>query len=553
MVRRRRSRSGTLVVLLVLFFVATSLPLACWAFISRLEPRRAAAPPTLRLAYAPDKDALLRQLLAEFERQQPKTSSGADMRVEIVSMLPEDMVKAAVTGGVQAVSPDSSLWLTAIDEAWQNEKGSDSQLVGETVRFAISPVVIAMRDSVARSLGYPDEPLGWRDILERARGDSQFAWSHSSTSTASGLLATLAEFYAGAGKTRGLTVEDATSESVLSYVSALESTVKQYGEGELATVERALSEGKLALDAFVVQEQLVVYFNSQSDEQLVAVYPEEGTLWEDHPLALLEPAGLSRESRETFQALKRFLLGREAQQAVLASGYRPSDLGMPLDGPDSPLVAANGVDPRQPQTVLQMPSIAVVSVVRDVWWYTKRHTNVVLVVDSSGSMEGEKIAGAQLALRAFVAAIRGDAERVGMVEFSTEIERLVPLDTLGDNRAALELATEELQVGGDTALLDAVGAAYGLLQELGDRERINAIVVMTDGRENASSTRLRQLESRIRDGNARGVPVVIFSIAYGRDADLGVLGAIAEASRGQVRRGDTTSIEDLYKTISTYF
>ena len=74
---------------------------------------------------------------------------------------------------------------------------------------------------------------------------------------------------------------------------------------------------------------------------------------------------------------------------MLRHGYRPADLTIPLTGQGSPLTPANGVDPAQPQTVLQMPSAAVVDVVRDVWWYTKRHTNVFLVVDTSGSMEGD--------------------------------------------------------------------------------------------------------------------------------------------------------------------
>lgn len=552
--QNRQPRGRCLLLFLALFALVTSLPVVCWALFSRASrtvvPKQEA---TLRLAYSPEKEALFQQLLSEFERQQPKTSAGKDMSIELVAMLPEQMIKAALANEVQAVCPDSSLWLTAIDEAWQRETLQPGPLVGQTVRFAISPVVIAMRAEVARSMGYPSAAIGWTDILERARSDPSFGWSHASTSTASGLLATLAQFYAAAGKTRGLTVEDATSERTLAYVAAIESTVKHYGEGELATIKQALTQGRLDLDAVVIQEQLVIYFNTRSEEQLVAVYPKEGTLWEDHPLALLEQANLSPEARETFQALRQYLLSAEVQQAILSNGYRPADLSIPLDGPGSPLLPANGVDPKQPQTVLQMPSADVVSVVRDVWWYTKRHTNVYLVADTSGSMSGDKISKAQQALLAFIEAIRGDAERVGLVEFSSEVERVVPLQELAGNRTALEQAVAELTVGGDTALLDAIGVAYGQLQALADTERINAIVVMTDGRENASRTRLRQLVTRIGDGNRRGVQVYIFCIAYGSDADMSVLAAIAEASGGQVRQGDLTSIEELYKIISTYF
>ncbi len=52
--------------------------------------------------------------------------------------------------------------------------------------------------------------------------------------------------------------------------------------------------GKLAgrdyLDAFVAQEQLVVWLNQQGHE-IVAIYPVGGLAVEDHPLALIEVPG----------------------------------------------------------------------------------------------------------------------------------------------------------------------------------------------------------------------------------------------------------------------
>ena len=61
---------------------------------------------------------------------------------------------------------------------------------------------------------------------------------------------------------------------------------------------------------------------------------------------------------------------------------------------------------------------------------------------------------------------------------------------------------------------------------------------MTDGQENASRITLRQLVNEIQAGNQR-VPVVIFCVAYGSDADYEMLQALADASGGQVRDGHT--------------
>jgi Ca-activated chloride channel family protein len=156
-------------------------------------------------------------------------------------------------------------------------------------------------------------------------------------------------------------------------------------------------------------------------------------------------------------------------------------------------------------------------------------------------------------LEAFLDSIQGDEERVGLIEFSEQTKRLIELDELGNNRSQIASAIAGLDARGDTALLDAVATAYTRLQGLGDQERINAIVAMTDGRENASHIELRDLAERIARSNQQGVPVVVFCIAYGSDAEVDTLEVIAEASGGQVRQGDVTTIEDLYKILSTYF
>lgn len=562
---QRRSSSGNvrlaLIVLIGGLFVVICACIAMLIAIGNLidgddeivapEPESA-----LVVAYSPEKEPAFTTLVDNFNAQGFETPDGEPLTVKAVSLDPEAMVNAVLDGSAsfQAMTPDSTVWLGQLDQEWSEQAGPDATAVGETIRYAISPVVIATWESVAQEMGWPDRSIGWQDLLRRAQSDPDFRWSHPSTSSASGLLATLAEFYAGVGKTRGLTIEDVTAQETLDYVAALEKTVRFYGEGdEPALIEQALLEGKDFLDAFVVQEQMVVNYNTrrQGQEALVALYPVEGTLWEDHPLALLETGDLTPLQRQTFARFGDYVLSPEAQQVVLQHGYRPADLATPLDSAESPLTAANGVDAGEPKTTLQIPNASVIKVVRDVWWYTKRHTNVYLVVDTSGSMSGEKLEQAQEALRIFLDQIKGDKERVGLIEFATYVYPTVELDEMGTNRVALEMAVDRMEAQGDTSLLDGVYEAHQRLQDLGDSERINAIVVMTDGQENNSSTSLRKLVSELE----RSYPtqVVVFSIAYGDDADMDTLRWIAEPTGGQVRQGDPDTILDLYKILSTYF
>jgi len=492
------------------------------------------------------------------------------MVVHIVTLEPVKMVQEALkTPSFQAMSPDSSLWLDRLEQLWSKQLGetkSDKEIpiaqhrTGNQVRYAVSPVVIAAWESVAKELGWPNKPIGWQDIQRKATQDANFKWNHPSTNNASGLLATLAEFYAGAGLTRGLTEQAATAQKTLDYVQAVEATIRFYGEGEEVITQRLASEGRSFLDAFVAQERTVIEWNRAGQgERLVAIYPAEGTLWTDHPLVLLElgngqpnEQAVTDNQRLTFQAFAKFLNSADAQQGLLSAGYRPADLSIKLDASGSPFANTDAVDWRQPQTTLQMPAPAVIDVVQNFWYYTKRPTNVYLVVDTSGSMEGAKLQRAKAALTSFVSQIKGDRDRVGIVEFGSDTKNFTPLRVLDDKARADTLdQINRMAASGGTALIDAAYNAITDLQAQADNKAINALVVMTDGKENESQRNLNDIRNLINSQpNTR---LVIFTIGFGNDADEDLLSSMAKIGNGQFRRADETDIEELYKIISTYF
>src|SRR6185436_17031324 len=86
--------------------------------------------------------------------------------------------------------------------------------------LVLSPVVIAMWRPMAEAIGLGCQPVGWSDVLALARDPAGWAshghpeWgafklghTHPEYSN-SGLIALLAEAYAGAGKVAGLTLAD---------------------------------------------------------------------------------------------------------------------------------------------------------------------------------------------------------------------------------------------------------------------------------------------------------------------------------------------------------
>jgi len=524
----------------------------------------------LTVAASPLMAPVLQQLAEQFNGQRLQTPDSERMTVQIAPYEPAQMISAALARpNFQAISPDSSLWIDRLEQDWRDKLGQTQQEgvvpVGQQrtsgqMRYAVSPVVIVAWESVARELGWPDNAVGWETIQQKATQDPDFKWNHPSTNNASGLLATLAEFYAGAGLTRGLTEEAATDQATLDYVRAVEATVRFYGEGEEVIIQRLADEGRSFLDAFVAQERVVIDWNrNPKGERLVAIYPAEGALWTDHPLALLElgpphdDLAVTDNQRLTYQAFGEFLLGADAQSVLLNAGYRPADLGIDLGSGDSPFANTDAVDWRQPQTTLQMPSPAVIEVVQNSWYYTKRPTNVYLVVDTSGSMEeGNKLPTTKEALRAFVDQIQGERDRLGLLEFASGSKNFTPLRPLDEGvRNDLLGQIDEMEAIGGTALIDAVYSAASDLLAQNDPEAINALIVMTDGQENESSYTLNDLNDLLnRYPNQR---LVIFTIAFGSDADERLLQEIANIGDGQFRRASETDIEELYKIISTYF
>ena len=526
-------------------------------------------PNALTVATSSEMTTLLSKLADQFNGQY-KGKTGY-VPVKILTASPSDMVTAALQSdpAFQVINPDSSIWLSKLNNEWAKAFASETtgndtlplprQRFSLPQRYAASPVVIAMWEKVAQGMGWPAKAIGWNDLQERASQDASFHWNPPSTAYASGLLATLAEFYAGAGVNRDLSADLATQDNTLAYVRKVEGTVRFYGEGEVDILDRLKTDGTSLLDAFVAQEQIVLRWNQANPGQkLAAIYPVEGTLWADHPLALLElyndfdHATLSNAQRDTYAEFARFLAASDAQKQVLAEGFRPMDLSLDLQGSGSPFKGNPDVDPLQPKTTLPVPAYSVIQVIEDYRIYIKKPTNVFLVVDTSGSMAtSNKLPRVQTALTSFIASIVGKNDRLGLIDFSDHIKYNSGMQPVTDSyKATLTARVQGMRADGNTAILDSVNEAFTALQKLNQPQAINAIVVMTDGKENSSNISQQKLESNIKAGQ---VPVVIFSIAFGSDADPQIMQRLASLTNGQFRQAETFNIEDLYKLIATYF
>ncbi len=133
-----------------------------------------------------------------------------------------------------------------------------------------------------------------------------------------------------------------------------------------------------------------------------------------------------------------------------------------------------------------------------------------IVLDTSGSMEGEKWTNAKAALSRFLYQLLDPADEVFLYRFDNQPE-LVEGWTTDRDRIANGLA--RIRPRGATSLYDAVAEAVPLAQT--GRHRKKALVVISDGNDTNSRTTVRVLRQLIRE-----TEVLVYAIGIDSQATM---------------------------------
>ncbi len=147
---------------------------------------------------------------------------------------------------------------------------------------------------------------------------------------------------------------------------------------------------------------------------------------------------------------------------------------------------------------------------------------LLLVVDRSASMQGEKIALAREACRRAVEAL-GPNDEVGILVFEDRAEWLSPLGPSTDRQAVLE-RIDRLQPGGSTNLYPAMHRAYLALRRR--TAELKHMIVLSDGISHPGP--FAQLAREIA-----GDEITISTVAVGAESARELLKELAELGAGQ--------------------
>jgi Ca-activated chloride channel family protein len=533
---------------------------------SSKEKSQAAPHGSLELVfpYGSEKEKWINDVTAAFNQSGAKTTGGKPIFVRALPMGSGESIDNILAGRIQAhlVSPASGAFIKLANAESRAKSGKD--LISSTDNLVLSPVVIAMWKPMAEAIGWGKKPLGWSDILNLTRnqkgwsaygfpqwGKFKFGHTHPEYSN-SGLISLVAEAYAASGKTGGLTLADLQKPQTKQFVSGVEQSVVHYGSSTGFFGRKMFANGPEYLSAAVLYESMVVESYSQSDMAfpIVAIYPKEGTFWSDHPVGIVEREWVTPEHREAARIYIQYLLAHPQQEKAMQYGFRPAAVDVLLA---APLDAAHGMDQKEPKTTLEVPSAEVINAVLQTWKGEKKHSNVVLVLDTSGSMSEEgKMENAKAGAKQLVALL-DDSDTFSFLPFSTELHWSQKDALVKEERQQLEQQISTLFAGGGTALYDSIDAAYQHLTSVQNPDgKIQAVVVLTDGEDTQSKLKLEELMERIRyNGETRAIHV--FTIAYGRDARKDILQRIADSTQAKFYEGTPQNIVDVFRDISTFF
>lgn len=495
----------------------------------------------VRMAYASSAGAWLSGAISSFNAENVADAQGNIFRIEAKPLASGAIIEEMVgeTPAYQIIAPAGRVWVDMMT-ARRRERSAAALPEITCTPVARTPIVMITWRSMAEVLGWPERQFTWNDITELALSPS--AWqgydhpewgtltyghAHPVLSNA-GLAALLGEAYAVAP----LTPSDAASDTVKSYVRAVERSVARYGSDSTSLVANMAARGKNYVHVTIGYESDVIAASrvTSSDDSLIAIFPTE-TFLAEYTICGIGDAAPAAD------AFARYLLSDVQQRNAINAGFRPVSNTIQPSAP---------IDVNAKFTIIPAPPAEVIRALQDQWGELKRPLNITLVIDVSGSMgEAGKLEAAKIGARAFVERLADD-DLLTLYTFTNDVRRTFDRVRVGDRRANILNEIGSLNPQQGTALYDAVAQSRAEMRA--DSSRINALVVLTDGRDTNSQLSKERMFQAIQD--ARGT-VTIYAIGYGSDADETVMQEIATAGNGLYFRGDPETINQVYLEIAT--
>ncbi len=253
-------------------------------------------------------------------------------------------------------SPASRFWLTTLNYLWMQEH--DNPMADpNSPALVISPTVIATWQSYSSQHNI----TSLQDLHDLALNDPNFTYAHTDPSRSnSGFGGVIMQVASSLKKSpEQVTLEDLADDDVQQWMRDLEGAAIEYGSSTGFLAKLLVNGGPSKLKVALIYENLVVEKNKGISEygyndSLVAIYPKEGTVLNDHPYAILDAPWVSDAQKKVANEFLEFLLRPDIQEKAVRTGFRP---------------AINNIDPAIEQSVFNS-SVGVIPSLKNITIYS---------------------------------------------------------------------------------------------------------------------------------------------------------------------------------------
>ncbi|MFB2936115.1 extracellular solute-binding protein [Aerosakkonemataceae cyanobacterium BLCC-F154] len=374
------------------------------------------------------------------------------------------------------------------------------------------------------------------------------------TRSNSGLQTLVSQFVSVSGKRpEQLTIADV--QKYQTQIQNIQSKVTRYGMSTDTLATDMVKNGSFWASIGAVYESSVIQANSNlqpNQTRYEAIYPQ-ATFTSNMRAILPTAPWVSAEEKAAAEKVIAYLRTPQTQKIATEFGLRPGVPGVELGIKFNPQF---GVNPNAKYDSLRPPKPEVVTAMLKSWQeFAKKPSQVVIVVDSSGSMEGNKLPAVQSTLRNYIENL-GPKEQITLIDFDTEIRPPIQVNGTPEGRDRGMQFIANLQADGGTRLYDAALFARNWLIKNPRKDAINAVVILTDGQDSGSEIDLNKLRQELqKSGFNTDQRIAFFTVGYGKEGEFSpkVLQQIAQLNGGYYRRGDPATISTLMSDLQVEF
>lgn len=509
---------------------------------------------TLKLVHGPEMRAFLSSLREAFYLTQPHLPDGTQIKTELVSEMGAIAALRIASGELKAeawLAPSSSL-VDYINRHKINLGAGQS----ECRKLFGTPVVVALRGEQEVLVGADSEHrFSWSRLMHTSATSEkqppsappfQLGFSHAQPkASTTGMAALIQLLYLASGKGT-LNSEDAKNPDIMEKLKGFQSQVLSYPVSENFLLSNVAANRGNDVRFAVTTEQQLLQFNAQkvsAEERLTAVYPEEGVYWEDYQLCLSQADWVTAAQRAALGIFVSFMSSHATIEAAGELGFRP--LAQENEKSDS---APAVPDTRwNPIPVSSLPPVSgdIVADLFESWKDIRRPVAQVLVLDTSGSMEGDALSAGKEQFRKILAlAAPGDLS--GIISFGSTVQILGKLTAKpSDLIPSLDIARA---VGG-SSVYDAIFKAFTMVGAPELKPYRRSVLVFTDGADKNSDTSLSTLLAAVQEkAQAYGISLLIIAIDRG-GANFSDLERIAQAGNGSLRISSLVDLDSVFQEV----